>query len=415
MKNLLLFSIGIILLTLFNSTCFAVSLDSFVIESQYLSNGNVQVNASPQTIQVDISLSRNLLPTRGVIQLYEPVNWTVTILLKDGYTDNQIVISTPLTITSDDFNGTAFCSKNIAVLVPANQYTSYTASGFVYNSTVFLEYSSNNGDGNLGYSVNTYPVTLNDANSPLTASGPVVQNPSVDGIPLSPASVWNGQVYNPVYAGYPVPINIAQFYYTLPGVPSGYGFLDWIKAQTTKPFNNEPGTIINFNDSAPILTQGQAIYSPNNLYRLTLQTDGNLVLYDNTTNVGIWNSETQGKSALSFYFQSDLHLVLRNGLLYTSPSVWASSFHTTNGSVTQYAHLNKVMAYPYLKLQDDGNLVFHWPNGVESTSGGPATPVIIILEASSGGSGDLRTPVQYSQSADGNSGSALANYFEITH
>jgi len=84
------------------------------------------------------------------------------------------------------------------------------------------------------------------------------------------------------------------------------------------------------------------------------------------------------------------------------------------------------MAYPYLKLQDDGNLVLHWPNGVESTTGGQAIPVTILLEATLSGAGaggnggepNIRLficPYQYSNSTDGNSGSGPANYFEITH
>jgi hypothetical protein len=418
MKKPLLFLLSLITIILYNSSCFAVNLDSFIIEPQYLSNGKVQVIGSPQTILVDIALSRSLIPNT---QTFESVNWTITVLLKDNYTDNQVVISTPLTVTSTDFNGSAFCNKTISALVPANKFTSYTANGFVYNSKVFLEYSKNVltgiSTGNPAYSINDYPVNLVKVSSPLTSS--------CCGIPLTPASVWNGQIYNPVYDGYPVPIPVSQFYYNLPGVPAGYGFLDWIRAQTTHPFNNEAGTIINFNDAGPILTQGQTIYSPNNLYRLTLQTDGNLVLYS-SSNVGLWNSQTQGTSALAFFFQSDLHLVLRNGYVHASPSIWATGKYDLGGSLTRFAITNKIMAYPYLKLQDDGNLVLHWPNGVESTTGGPATPVIIIFEttlsgAGAGGNGVspvpgmLTYPYEYSNSSDGNSGSALANYFEITH
>ena len=143
---------------------------------------------------------------------------------------------------------------------------------------------------------------------------------------LSPGSVFNGNVYNPVYDGYPVPFPVSQYYQCLQGLPCGYGFLDWITAQPTEPFNNEPGTIINFSNTAPILTQGQSIYSPNNLYRLTLQADGNLVLYS-STNVGLWNSQTSGTSSLSFYFQPDLHLVLHNGYADNSPSTWSAGVY----------------------------------------------------------------------------------------
>ena len=113
------------------------------------------------------------------------------------------------------------------------------------------------------------------------------------------------------------------------------------------------GTTISPSDTQPVLTVGQSIYSPDHNTRLTLQTDGNLVLYKKQANgseLGEWSSGTVGKAVQKLMFQSDGNLVVYNG----SVGVWDSGFHYNNGQSTVHSG--------YYYLQNDGNFVFYWPN-----------------------------------------------------
>jgi len=119
------------------------------------------------------------------------------------------------------------------------------------------------------------------------------------------------------------------------------------------------------------LLPGQTLWSSTNRYRLTLQTDGNLVLYDtvwaadasqrrdanegcnfsgNFESMPIWNSRTAGSGATRVTMQTDGNLVIYNG---TTP-VWHS--HTPG-------HPGVSMSF-----QTDGNLVIYerqavWQSG----------------------------------------------------
>ncbi|MFD4640045.1 LysM peptidoglycan-binding domain-containing protein [Lentzea sp. NPDC058436] len=85
------------------------------------------------------------------------------------------------------------------------------------------------------------------------------------------------------------------------------------------------------------LTRGQQLTSANG-YMLTLQSDGNLVLSENTGTV--WASGTDGKGAVRATLQAD-----GNFVLYTSDenAVWSTGTQGNEGS--------------RLVLQDDRNLV----------------------------------------------------------
>jgi hypothetical protein len=92
---------------------------------------------------------------------------------------------------------------------------------------------------------------------------------------------------------------------------------------------------------------GQSLYSPTGNVRLTLQADGNLVMYDANANP-IWASNTVGSGAAYAVQQmSDGNFVVYNA---GNAPVWASG-------VTQPS--------AQLRVQDDGNLVIY------SQSGGP--------------------------------------------
>ena len=107
------------------------------------------------------------------------------------------------------------------------------------------------------------------------------------------------------------------------------------------------------------LTSGQSLISSNSQYRLTMQTDGNLVLYDES-NTPLWDSGTNGQAATRLVLQSDGNLVL-----YTSANVavWASNTVGSGAST--------------LRLNDDGSLVLY--NG---------DSVVEYLHGSGGGGGD---------------------------
>ncbi|MBP9667442.1 hypothetical protein KBD87_01370 [Candidatus Saccharibacteria bacterium] len=94
-----------------------------------------------------------------------------------------------------------------------------------------------------------------------------------------------------------------------------------------------------------LLRSGESLVSSNELYRLVLQSDGNLVLYT-AANKAIWNSRTYGKGATRLVLQSDGNLVL-----YTAQykAVWSTN---TSGS-----HSN------HLVMQSDGNLVLYTTTG----------------------------------------------------
>lgn len=81
--------------------------------------------------------------------------------------------------------------------------------------------------------------------------------------------------------------------------------------------------------------------------RLTMQTDGNLVIYNRYNGRVLWKTNTQHSGATRMSFQTDGNLVL-----YTSGNVhkWASG---TNSKCTGSR------AYPVIALQEDSNLVIY--------------------------------------------------------
>jgi hypothetical protein len=92
---------------------------------------------------------------------------------------------------------------------------------------------------------------------------------------------------------------------------------------------------------------GSALYSPSNTYRALMQTDGNFVIYKNSTEMPMWSTGTTGSGANVLNFQSDGNLVVRPA---GGAAAWASGTNTYGG-VT-------------LNMQDDGNLVEYNAAGV---------------------------------------------------
>jgi LGFP repeat len=87
---------------------------------------------------------------------------------------------------------------------------------------------------------------------------------------------------------------------------------------------------------------GQTIYSNNRMYRLTMQADGNLVLYKGTQ--ATWASGTYGQTLKKCIFQTDGNLVV-----YTNGAGWDSKTWDRGD---------------YLALQDDGNMVIYDANRI---------------------------------------------------
>jgi hypothetical protein len=86
---------------------------------------------------------------------------------------------------------------------------------------------------------------------------------------------------------------------------------------------------------------GSRLVSPDFRFTLTLQSDGNLVLYD-PNNVPLFASNTQGITPQALIMQNDGNLVL----------------YDTNG-MPQFASNTSGNPGAYLALQTDGNLVVY--------------------------------------------------------
>lgn len=98
------------------------------------------------------------------------------------------------------------------------------------------------------------------------------------------------------------------------------------------------------------LQPGDTFRSPNNRYRLSFQDDGNFVLYDDSDGSAIWASNTYAEDGniqgRTIGVQSDGNVVMYQG---ENNAIWATSSNYDAQS-------------PYLKLQDDGNLVLYDDN-----------------------------------------------------
>ncbi|MBP2330478.1 subtilisin family serine protease [Kibdelosporangium banguiense] len=93
------------------------------------------------------------------------------------------------------------------------------------------------------------------------------------------------------------------------------------------------------------LSSGQVLRSQNGLYTLAMQSDGNLVLY-NQASQAIWHSSTGGNPGAFAIFQSDGNFVL----------------YRANGVALWHVATNGTAANLFL-VQNDGNLVITGPSG----------------------------------------------------
>jgi hypothetical protein len=102
-------------------------------------------------------------------------------------------------------------------------------------------------------------------------------------------------------------------------------------------------------DRDGIFQSGSYLRSANDRYRLVIQGDGNLVMYDNSSNAAIWSSGTGGRREIPFkaVMQNDGNFVIYNSL---NQPIWATGTDRKGSG-------------PYrLVLQDDRNLVLYDAN-----------------------------------------------------
>ena len=102
------------------------------------------------------------------------------------------------------------------------------------------------------------------------------------------------------------------------------------------------------------LSSNQSLISGNGKYKLTMQSDGNLVLYV-VGGKALWSTGTVGTGAVSLNMQSDGNLVMRNT---KGTAVWSTK---TNGTGAVKA-----------VLQDDANFVLYTSGGKAVWSSGTA-------------------------------------------
>lgn len=88
--------------------------------------------------------------------------------------------------------------------------------------------------------------------------------------------------------------------------------------------------------------KGQSLRSPNGRAELVMQSDGNLVLYDNQGHHALWASNTQGKPSDHAIMQPDGNFVVYDA---QNHPLWASGTDKHPGSVA--------------RIQDDGNFVVY--------------------------------------------------------
>ncbi|MGH8448256.1 putidacin L1 family lectin-like bacteriocin [Pseudomonas sp.] len=115
------------------------------------------------------------------------------------------------------------------------------------------------------------------------------------------------------------------------------------------------------NNGSPVLpprnsmNPGQYLESPNKRFKLILQTDMNLVLYDNGTAVWVADSNTPYSSTLSNPVAKvpNSFYVFESGVLsdHVHVRIWSTVNSTPPDSVAAAAYRN------FLQVQDDGNIV----------------------------------------------------------
>ncbi|MCC8424340.1 hypothetical protein LJ658_05260 [Mucilaginibacter sp. UR6-11] len=298
----------------------AIAINSFSIATNNLNNGKVAIGTSGSTnVTFSFSLTRGF-DSNGQ---YETTIAYVRLVYKSPsgvFTDLTApnLSSSDISVGDFEFAGSYLYSKTTTASIPAADI-----GGTVYLDVFYWD--KNNLLMDLTSSTTYTTVSIGSTG---TVTTPPIDWPTLDVFFLQ---------------GSTLQCNIVE------GDP-------YITTSTTSRYGS---TKISVSDTQPVLLVGQSIYSPNHLYRLTLQVDGNLVLYKKNTDgseTGLWSSRTVGKSPTGLYFQSDGNLVLYTGdHTPTNPvsGAWASMLYNNTGMHT--------VQYAFYLLQNDGNFVEYWP------------------------------------------------------
>ncbi len=91
-----------------------------------------------------------------------------------------------------------------------------------------------------------------------------------------------------------------------------------------------------------ILEMGESLSSPNGLYKLIMQHDGNLVLYNQNMNA-LWSTSTHGNPGSHLVFQYDGNVVLYNK--NSSQALWSTQSASSGAA--------------FFQVQDDANVVLY--------------------------------------------------------
>jgi hypothetical protein len=109
----------------------------------------------------------------------------------------------------------------------------------------------------------------------------------------------------------------------------------------TTPLPNAPTTCGQAGPGEGMVS-GQSVTSCDGRYRIAMQVDGNLVLYDDQENRPIWATNTSGTDGYVVIFQTDGNIVLYDR--FKRP-LWASNTQGKGGTL--------------VAIQDDGNVVLY--------------------------------------------------------
>ncbi|WP_438392708.1 curculin (mannose-binding) lectin [Caballeronia sp. DA-9] len=129
------------------------------------------------------------------------------------------------------------------------------------------------------------------------------------------------------------------------------------------------------------LAQGAQLWSDNNQYFLTLQTDGNLVVYGPSG--AVWATKTGGSGAAYAVMQTDGNFVLYNA---ANKAVWDTETFRPNST---------------LAMQDDGDVGIYWQrsiwasNTADVASIQPGEPNRVLLPGSTFAAGQSVSTGQY--------------------
>jgi len=324
------------------------------------------VSISNVVVQIDPSMSAYQTEIQGAMNEWNSVSSSLTFTLYNGSGP-----SPNITISDNSGLGSGVCGEALFPVngLPGSQI--YIATSFMASlsfTSAQIQYVISH---ELGHTIGFRHTNWYYSGEPTSGTDPAGSSFGADPLPGTPnqynydpdpTSIMNGGQCGNSYISLS-DFDKAAFQYLYPyggvephdGFPSSYLFTQ---------FNYETPTtgsavIIGVSDTQPVLTVGASIYSPNYTCRLTLQTDGNLVLYrenSNGTETGVWSSRTQGHTAGALYFQTDGNLVLYapgSSPLGTHSSLWASMLYNNAG-------LGMVQHAKYY-LQDDVNLVMYWP------------------------------------------------------